>query len=124
MKNKYLYMSWLVTIILLASCSSQSTKDDASLTTSISKDGSKRFIYSIDLRQREVKFNDLQRGKPTRQRGLLPASIGRIEKNLKRKLKSVKFCETGYFIYDRRYRNGNFEIYGECNEASQTKPKV
>ncbi len=107
----------LTAILLVSSCSGRTKQNLVNLETTISDDGSKRFIYYIDLRNREARFSNLESGQPRRQRGLLPESIRRIEKRLKRQIKRNGFCTTGYFIFDRRYSNGYFEIHGECNEA-------
>ena len=108
----------LVLVGLLSCSSAPSKKDNYQLNTSISSDGSKRFIYSVSPRTNKRKIGDYDRNTPTRYRNLLPAPLKTIEKYMRREIKQSQFCETGYFIYDRRFKGQVFEILGECNESA------
>ena len=119
MKNLLKLITLALLLGSLIACSSAPKRpENYQLTTSVSSDGSKRFLYSVNTRSNKRKLGDYDRSSPVPYRNLLPVPLKTIEKYMRRELKQTQFCETGYFIYDRRFQGQSFEVLGECNESA------
>lgn len=101
-------------LLLISSCSSV-PKKNIDFETLISDDGSKRFIFSIDLKAKERGRDSIKNRRPFYRS--IPQKE-QLEQKLKRLIEQNNYCTSGYFIYDRRLHESKYQLLGECNESA------
>lgn len=77
--------------------------------TEVLPDGSKRFLFEVNLGPGSRSSRDDNR----------PLGPTQIENSLDSYFEQYPFCDEGYFLYDRGFNGSAYTIRGECQESAE-----
>lgn len=125
MKPIHFHLITLISILFLASCSSnKSIKTKESFSTLIKMDGTKQFSYTFIAPMSEIeRFSERRgNGKPrkngSREAYMLDQLGTMFDNGLNAKLNSTGFCRSGFITLENQSRPGAMQVKGECKETA------